>query len=65
MQNSGQEKLTIEQADEEYNKSEKGIRYQLIEGKIISDNKLDISFEELKAFAGTMIQNQMKQYGQH
>ena len=64
MQNSGKEKLTIEQAVEEYNKSEKGIRYQLIEGKIISDNKLDISFEELKAFAGTMIENQMRQYGQ-
>jgi len=64
MQNSGKEKLTIEQAVEEYNKSEKGIRYQLIEGKIISDNKLDISFEELKAFAGIMIENQMRQYGQ-
>jgi trigger factor len=64
MQNSGKKKLTIEQAVEEYNKSEKGIRYQLIEGKIISDNKLDISFDELKAFAGTMIENQMRQYGQ-
>lgn len=64
MQTSGKEALTPEQAAEEYAKSEKGIRYQLIEGKIITDNKLDITFEELKAFAGTLIENQMRQYGQ-
>jgi trigger factor len=45
-------------------KSEKGIRYQLIEGKIITDNKLDITFEELKSFAGSLVANQMMQYGQ-
>ena len=38
MQNSSKEQLTLKQAEEEYNKSEKGIKYQLIEGKIISDN---------------------------
>tara|TARA_B100001094_G_scaffold16437_1_gene14167 strand:- start:2977 stop:4308 length:1332 start_codon:yes stop_codon:yes gene_type:complete len=64
MQTSGKEKLTSEQAAQEYDKSEKGIRYQLIEGKIISDNNLDISFDELKAFAGNLIENQMRQYGQ-
>ena len=64
MQTSGKEKLTFEEAVQEYDKSEKGIRYQLIEGKIISDNNLDISFDELKAFAGTLIENQMRQYGQ-
>ena len=30
--------------EEEYERSEKGIRYQLIEGKIISDNNLKIKF---------------------
>lgn len=64
MQTSGKETLTPDQAAEEYDKSEKGIRYQLIEGKLITDNKLDITFEELKAFAGTLIENQMRQYGQ-
>ena len=64
MQTSGKEKLTFEEAAQEYDKSEKGIRYQLIEGKIISDNNLDISFDELKDFAGTLIENQMRQYGQ-
>jgi trigger factor len=64
MQTSGKEELTPEQAAEEYEKSEKGIRYQLIEGQIITENKLDISFEELKEFAGTLVANQMRQYGQ-
>ena len=64
MQTSGKEELTPEQAAEEYYKSEKGIRYQLIEGQIITENKLDISLEELKDFAGTIVANQMRQYGQ-
>ena len=64
MQTSGKEELTPEQAAEDYEKSEKGIRYQLIEGQIITENKLDISFEELKDFAGTLVANQMRQYGQ-
>lgn len=64
MQTSGKETLTPEAAAAEYEKSEKGIRYQLIEGQIITENKLDITFEELKAFAGTLVANQMRQYGQ-
>ena len=64
MKTSGKEELSPEQAAEEYEKSEKGIRYQLIEGQIITENKLDISFEELKDFAGTLVANQMRQYGQ-
>ena len=64
MKTSGKEELSPEQAAEEYEKSEKGIRYQLIEGQIITENKLDISFEELKDFTGTLVANQMRQYGQ-
>ena len=64
MQNSGEKPLTAEAADEEYVRSEKGIRYQLIEGKIIADHNLQIKFEELKTFAKEMISMQMQQYGQ-
>ena len=64
MQNSGKEQLTPEQAKEEYNKSEKGIKYQLIEGKIISDNNLQVEMEEIKEFSQNMIISQMTQYGQ-
>ena len=64
MQNSGEQPLSVEAADEEYERSEKGIRYQLIEGKIIDEYDLQIQFEELKEFAKEMIVMQMAQYGQ-
>ncbi len=64
MQNSGEQTLSAEAASEEYERSEKGIRYQLIEGKIIADHDLQIKFEELKEFAKQMIVMQMAQYGQ-
>ncbi len=64
IQNSGKETLSIDKAREEFSKSEKGIRYQLIEGKIIADNKLQVKIEELRGFAKEMILNQMTQYGQ-
>ena len=56
--------MTKEDAIKEFKKSEKGIRYQLIEGKIIAENKLNISFKELKEYAEVMVQKQMMQYGQ-
>lgn len=64
MQSSGEQPLTAEAAEEEYERSEKGIRYQLIEGKIISEHHLQIKFEELKQFAKDMVVMQMAQYGQ-
>lgn len=61
---SGEKPMTPEQATEEFNKSEKRLRYQLIEGKILKDNNLQINFEELKDFAKGFIKAQMAQYGQ-
>lgn len=64
IQNSGENPLTPEQAEEEFAKSEKGLRYQLIESKILSENKMQITFDELKDFASQMIRTQMAQFGQ-
>jgi len=64
IQTSAKEPMSKEEAVNEFNKSEKGIRYQLIEGKIISENDLNITFEELKDFTAIMVQKQMLQYGQ-
>lgn len=64
MQTSGEKEITLEQAKEEYEKSEKSIRYQLIEGKLIQENGLQIQFDDLKAFANDMIKAQMAQFGQ-
>ena len=64
MQTAGKEPMTSEAAVEEFDKSEKGIRYQLIEGKLIEEHKLDMTFDELKEFTTSLVQNQMMQYGQ-
>ncbi|WP_027078295.1 trigger factor [Maribacter antarcticus] len=64
IQVTGEKELSEEEANEEYKKSEKGLRYQLIEGKIISENKLQVEFEELKEFAKGFIKTQMAQFGQ-
>ncbi|MEP3210972.1 MAG: trigger factor [Maribacter sp.] len=64
IQMTGENPLTDEQASEEYEKSEKGLRYQLIEGKVIKDNDIQIQFDELKEFAKGFIKSQMAQYGQ-
>ena len=64
LQNSGEKQLTEEEAREEFAKSERGLRYQLIEGKIMTENNLQITFEDLKAFTSELIKKQMAQFGQ-
>ncbi|MCK0178549.1 trigger factor [Flavobacteriaceae bacterium S0862] len=64
IQTAGEEPLNEEQAKEEYEKSEKAMRYQLIESKLIVDNNLQINFEDLKAYTHEMIKGQMAQFGQ-
>lgn len=64
IQMTGENPLTEEEASEEYQKSEKGLRYQLIEGKIIKENDIQIQFDELKEFAKGFIKSQMAQFGQ-
>ena len=64
MQKAGEKKLSKEEADAEYEKSEKGLRYQLIESKIIEKNEIKIDIDQIKNFSKELIKNQMKQYGQ-
>ena len=64
IQLTGEKSLTEEEANDEYERSEKGLRYQLIEGKIIKAHNVEIQFEELKEFAKDFIRSQMAQYGQ-
>lgn len=61
---SGEKRLSEEDAKAEYERSEKGLRYQLIEGKLRADNKLQVTFEELKDYSKNMIKAQMAQFGQ-
>ena len=60
---AGEKQLTPEEAAEEYNKSEKGLRYQLIQEKILKENDIKLDYEELKEYAKGFIRTQMAQFG--
>jgi trigger factor len=64
MQTAGEEQLDEAQAKEEYQKSEKSLRYQLIEGKLITENNVQVTLEDIKGHAKNMIRTQMAQFGQ-
>ncbi|CAM1362183.1 Trigger factor [Tenacibaculum litopenaei] len=63
LQTAGEKELTAEEAVAEYEKSEKGLRYQLIEGKIMKDNDIKIDYAELVEYAKGFIKAQMAQFG--
>jgi trigger factor len=64
LQTVGEKKLSPEEAEAEYARSEKGLRFQLIEGKAMAESDIKITFEDLKAFTAKNIRLQMAQFGQ-
>ncbi|WP_297514989.1 trigger factor [Flavobacterium sp.] len=64
IQTTGENPISAEEAVTEYERSEKGLRYQLIESKIMKDNNLQITFDELKDYTSGLIKQQMAQFGQ-
>ncbi|WP_348797706.1 trigger factor [Flavobacterium adhaerens] len=64
LQTTGEKKMTAEEAAVEYARSEKGLRFQLIEGKAMAASNIQITFEDLKAFTTNAIKQQMAQFGQ-
>jgi trigger factor len=59
----GEKKLNPEEAAVEYDRSEKGLRFQLIEGKALAQSNIQITFEDLKSFTSNAIRQQMAQFG--
>ena len=64
MQTTGEEPMTEEDAKAEDERTEKGLRYQLIEGKLRAENELQVTFDELQGYSRDMIRMQMAQFGQ-
>jgi len=60
---AGEKELSSDEATAEYEKSEKGLRYQLIEGKIMKDNDIKLDYAELVDYAKGFIRTQMAQFG--
>ena len=63
MQTAGENPISAEEAEAEYTNSERALRYQLIESKIMQEYNLQITREELEVFAKDLIKKQMLQYG--
>ncbi len=59
----GEEPMSEEKAEEEYGKSERALRYQLIEGKILEQNEVKVTPEQLMDAAKKDITQRMKSYG--
>ncbi|WP_406684988.1 trigger factor [Seonamhaeicola sp. MEBiC1930] len=64
MATAGEKELDEAQAKEEYEKSEKSLRYQLIESKLIEENDIKVTMDDIKNHAREMIKGQMAQFGQ-
>ena len=61
---SSEEDLTLEKVEEEYDMYEKSLRWQLIENKILDIYDIKVNDDEVKDYAKSLIEMQMKQYGQ-
>ena len=64
LQTVGEKKLNAEEAEAEYIRSERGLRFQLIEGRAMAQSDIQITFEDLKSFTSNAIRQQMAQFGQ-
>ncbi len=63
LQTVGDKKLSPSEAEVEYNRSEKGLRFQLIEGKALAESDIKVNFQDLKDFTTNSIRQQMAQFG--
>ncbi|NNE56278.1 MAG: trigger factor, partial [Flavobacteriales bacterium] len=63
IQASNENEVSAEQVEQDYPQYSKGLKWQLIEGKIFSDNELKVENEEVLDFAKANIANQYAQYG--
>lgn len=56
--------ITAEEMEEEYPKMQDTLKWQLVEGKLVKDNGIEVKQEELVAYTKQLVMSQMAQYGQ-
>lgn len=64
IQQNSEKPVTLEQIEDDFENYEKGLKWQLIESKIVKDNDIKVEFEEIKERAIELINMNMAQYGQ-
>ena len=61
---SSEKPLTLEQVKIDYPNYSKSLKWQLIENKILEDNDVKITNDDLISFTKNLVKRQMQQYGQ-
>jgi trigger factor len=63
IQLSGEQKLTTEEAEKAFAESVNAFKYQLLENKLVEENKLQVTFDEIKNTTAERIKAQYASYG--
>ena len=61
---SSEKPITMDQVKVDYPQYSKSLKWQLIENKVLEDNKVEINNDDLLGFTKSLVQKQMQQYGQ-
>ena len=56
--------LTLDQVETDYPQYSKSLKWQLIENKVLENNKVKVNNEDLLEFTKLLVKKQMQQYGQ-
>ena len=64
MRTSGDKPLTAEEIEADWEKTEKGLRYQLIENAVITGAEIAVSNDDLLNHTVELVKSQFQQYGQ-
>lgn len=64
MQSVSENPITIEEIEKDFEGYKQSLKWQIIENKIVSDNKLSVSKEEVLLETKNLIKSQMAQYNQ-
>ncbi|KAB2816058.1 trigger factor [Phaeocystidibacter marisrubri] len=64
MRTAGETPITEEEVEAQWDNTAKGLKWQLIENKLVKDNHLHVHKEELEDYAAGYVRQQMAQFGQ-
>ncbi len=63
MRTSSKKEISAEEAENQFPEMAKGLKWQLIENRIVKDNDLTVEYEELLNYAKGLLNEQYMQYG--
>lgn len=64
LEQAGEKQMSHDEAHAEFHRTEDGLRWQLIENRIIRDNNIQVTQEELMDQAKSAVRGQLAQFGQ-